>query len=76
MTETGSGQQGQQTEQVAAAQQQKMSEADAAVKTWHFTVQPDGVSAANFLNIPTAQVAGEAFAISLPDGQVGVFYFL
>jgi len=35
MTETGSGQQGQQTEQVAAAQQQKMSEADAAVKTWH-----------------------------------------
>ena len=75
MTETGSGQQGQQTEQVAAAQQQKMSEADAAVKTWHLQCNQMGYRR-YFLNIPTAQVAGEAFAISLPDGQVGVFYFL
>jgi hypothetical protein len=76
MTETGSGQRRQQTEQAAAAQQEKMSQADVAVKQWHFIVEPDGVSAADFLNIPTAQVAGEAFAISLPDGQVGLFFFL
>ncbi len=45
-------------------------------KTWHFVTRPDGPSAATFLNVSPAQGAGEAFAIGLPDGTVGVFYFM
>jgi hypothetical protein len=30
----------------------------------------------NFLNLPTAQVAGEAFTSNRADGQVDLYYFL
>jgi hypothetical protein len=84
MTDTLTGQQAMAGQQVQAGQQgtqvdlaqQKMSEVTIAAKTWHFGVFPNGQQAANFLNIPPPQVAGEAFAISLPSGQVGLFYFL
>jgi len=72
MTESVSGQQ---TDQLDEAQR-KINEVTVAAKIWRFTVRPDGASAASFLNLPPPQVAGEAFAISLPSGQVGLFYFL
>jgi len=38
--------------------------------------QPNPTAAVNFLNTPTVQVAGEAFASNRADGQVDLYYFL
>ena len=43
---------------------------------WRTVVFPNAQSAADFLNVTPAQVAGEAFASNRPDGQVDVYYFL
>lgn len=66
------------TREEAMAHKQKAAtaQAAAAVKIWNVTVMPDATAAADFLNLPTAQVAGEAFASNRPDGQVDVYYFL
>ena len=48
----------------------------AAVKTWHCTTFPNCTAAANFLNLPPAQVAGEAFASDDDRGNIILFYFL
>jgi len=48
----------------------------AAVKTWHCTTFPTCDAAATWLNLPPAQLAGEAFATDDAHGQITVFYFL
>jgi hypothetical protein len=48
----------------------------ATVKTWHCTTFANCSAAANFLNLPPAQVAGEAFATDDDRGQITLFYFL
>ncbi|HET9657045.1 MAG TPA: hypothetical protein VFP72_16960 [Kineosporiaceae bacterium] len=62
-----------------------ISESDAArlkgalaaeVKTWHYLTFPTPTAAANFVNLPPAQGAGEAIFTALPNGQIGTFYFL
>jgi hypothetical protein len=50
--------------------------AAAAVKTWHCTTFPSCTAAANFLNLPPAQVAGEAFASDDDHGNIILFWFL
>jgi hypothetical protein len=50
--------------------------ATATVKTWHCTTFPNCTEAANFLNLPPAQVAGEAFATEAANGTIILFYFL
>ena len=47
-----------------------------AVKTWHCTTFPNCSAAASWLNLPPAQVAGEAFATDDDRGQIILFYFL
>lgn len=47
-----------------------------AVKTWHCTTFPNCTAAAHFLNLPPAQVAGEAFATDDDHGNIILFYFL
>jgi hypothetical protein len=66
------------TREEAMAHKEKAAteQAAAAVKLWRVTVMPDATAAADFLNLPTAQVAGEAFASNRADGQVDVYYFL
>jgi hypothetical protein len=65
------------TREEAMAHKQKAATAQAAaVKVWNVTVMPDANAAADFLNLPTAQVAGEAFASNRADGQVDLYYFL
>jgi len=44
--------------------------------TWHTVIEPTPTDAVNFLNLPPAQGAGEAFASNRADGQVDVYYFL
>jgi hypothetical protein len=46
------------------------------VKTWHCTTFPNCAAASTWLNLPPAQVAGEAFAVSGPNGQIILFFFL
>jgi hypothetical protein len=48
----------------------------ATVKTWHCTTFPDCASASRWLNLPPAQVAGEAFATDDDHGRIILFYFL
>jgi hypothetical protein len=48
----------------------------AVVKTWHCTTFPTCAAAAAWLNLPPAQVAGEAFATDDEHGQIILFYFL
>jgi hypothetical protein len=48
----------------------------AAVKTWHCTTFADCAASVRFLNLPPAQVAGEAFATDNDRGQITLFYFL
>ncbi len=62
------------TDQEAA--QFKESLATLEVKTWRVTVRPTPASAAAFLNLPPAQVAGEAMVSNRSDGQVDVYFFL
>lgn len=65
------------TEKDAAARKASMHPAGArAVKTWHFANFASTSAAANYLNLPPAQVAGEISANARNDGTVGVFYFL
>ena len=62
-------------EAIAHKQKAASAQATAAVKIWNVTVVPDATAAADFLNLPTAQVAGEAFVSNRADGQVDVYYF-
>jgi len=48
----------------------------AVVKTWHCTTFPTCAAAATWLNLPPAQVAGEAFATDDEHGHITLFYFL
>jgi hypothetical protein len=48
----------------------------AVVKTWHCTTFPNCAAAATWLNLPPAQVAGEAFGVGDATGQIIIFYFL
>ena len=48
----------------------------AAAKTWHCTTFPTCADAARFLNLPPAQLAGEAFATDDEHGHITLFYFL
>ena len=48
----------------------------ALVKTWHCTTFPNCGAAVHFLNLPPAQVAGEAFGTDDDRGQITLFYFL
>ena len=48
----------------------------ATVKTWHCTTFPNCAAASTWLNLPPAQVAGEAFAADGPNGQIIIFFFL
>lgn len=45
-------------------------------KTWHCTTFPDCAAAARWLNLPPAQLAGEAFATDDEHGHITLFYFL
>ena len=72
-----------QSHTVAEAEQLKRSRAGgtvsaylAAVKTWHCTTFPTCAAAATWLNLPPAQLAGEAFATDAENGQIILFYFL
>jgi len=48
----------------------------AVVKTWHCSTFPTCDAAARFLNLPPAQVAGEAFATDDEHGHITLFWFL
>jgi hypothetical protein len=63
-------------EAMAHKQKAATAQAAAAVKIWNVTVVSDAAAAADFLNLPTAQVAGEAFASNRADGQVDLYYFM
>lgn len=52
------------------------SVADLPTKIWRHVVEPDAQSAADFLNLPPAQVAGEGMVSNRADGNVDVYYFL
>ena len=63
-------------EEAVAHKQAAATTLAAAVKTWHVLVEPNPTAAVNFLNLPPAQVAGEAFASNRADGHVDLYYFL
>jgi hypothetical protein len=46
------------------------------VKTWHHIVEATPDDVVTFLNLPPAQIAGEAFASNRADGQIDLYYFL
>jgi TRAP-type C4-dicarboxylate transport system substrate-binding protein len=48
----------------------------AAVKIWRTTNKPTAQAAADFVNLPQAQVAGEVSITVKPNGTYDVFYFL
>jgi hypothetical protein len=48
----------------------------AAVKTWHCTTFPTCAAASTWLNLPPAQLAGEAFATDDEHGHITLFFFL
>jgi hypothetical protein len=50
--------------------------ANLSTKIWRHVVEPDAQSAADFLNLPPAQVAGEGMVSNRADGSVDVYYFL
>jgi hypothetical protein len=65
------------THDTAVAQKEEVAiRLTAAVKTWHVLVEANPTDAVNFLNLPPAQVAGEAFASNRADGRVDLYYFL
>jgi len=64
------------TEKKALSSDGKSGGVGPRTKTWTYIQQPDGPTAAAYLNLAPAQGAGEAFAIGLPDGQVGLFIFI
>ena len=45
-------------------------------KTWHCTTFPNCAAASTWLNLPPAQVAGEAFATDDEHGHIILFFFL
>jgi hypothetical protein len=63
-------------EEAVAHKQETEVRLTAAVKTWHVLIEPNPTDAVNFLNLPPAQVAGEAFASNRADGRVDLYYFL
>ena len=67
------------THEEAIAHKQEVANlavANLATKIWRTVVEPDAQSAADFLNIPPAQVAGEGMVSNRADGNVDVYYFL
>jgi len=63
-------------DEALAHKQEMASRLTAAVKTWHVLTEPNPAAAVSFLNLPPAQVAGEAFASNRADGHVDLYYFL
>ncbi|MEV0384958.1 hypothetical protein [Nonomuraea sp. NPDC050643] len=49
---------------------------DESTKIWHATVSPSPEGAAEFVNRPPAQGAGEAAFSNRSDGSVDVYYYL
>ena len=47
-----------------------------STKIWRHVVEPNAQSAADFLNLPPAQAAGEGMVSNRSDGTVDVYYFL
>jgi hypothetical protein len=67
------------THKEALARKQEVANiavADLPTKIWNYTVAPDAQSAADFLNVPPAQSAGEGMISNRADGSVDVYYFL
>jgi hypothetical protein len=67
------------THEEATAHKQEVANiavANLSPKIWRHTVEPDAQSAADFLNLPPAQVAGEGMVSNRADGGVDVYYFL
>ena len=67
------------THEEAAAHKQDVANralANLPTKIWNHVVEPNAQAAADFLNLPPAQVAGQAFATDRDDGSLDVFYFL
>jgi hypothetical protein len=52
------------------------AQANLTTKIWRHLIEPDAQSAADFLNLPPAQVAGEGMVSNRSDGNVDVYYFL
>jgi hypothetical protein len=50
--------------------------ANLSTKIWRHVIEPDAQSAADFLNLPPAQIAGEGMVSNRADGSVDVYYFL
>ena len=50
--------------------------ANLAPKIGRYVLEPDAQSAADFLNLPPAQGAGEGMVSNREDGNVDVYYFL
>jgi hypothetical protein len=65
-------------EEATSHKEQVASMAVAALpaKVWNHLVEPNPQAAANFLNLPPAQVAGEGMVSNRADGNVDVYYFL
>jgi hypothetical protein len=61
----------------AEAKQMKRDQAAAgAIKKWQFIARSTPQAARDFVNSPPSQGAGEAVFINLPNGHVGVFYYI
>jgi hypothetical protein len=54
----------------------KESSVGIAAKIWRVTTVATASAAANFLNLPPAQGAGEASLSNRADGKVDVYFFL
>ena len=63
-------------EEAVAHKQEVEAGLNTTVKTWHVLIEPNPSAAVNFLNLPPAQEAGEAFVSNRSDGQVDTYYFL
>ena len=67
------------THEEAAAHKQDVANralANLPTKIWNHVVEPNAQAAADFLNLPPAQVAGEGMVSNRADGNVDVYYFL
>jgi hypothetical protein len=67
------------THEEATAHKQEVANvavANLAPKIWRYVLESDPQSAADFLNLPPAQAAGEGMVSNREDGSVDVYYFL
>ena len=61
----------------ADAAQMKLDQAViGSVKKWKFFERSTPEAACDFINSPPAQGAGEAMLINMPNGNIGIFYFI